>query len=414
MQGSRQKRVLRAGTKLKKMKNSVIVLLAALAGFVSCSKEGFIGYDRDGDYSGMYDMPMGGGNYPGRPGGQAGVLTAGEWNDLDHWDFWSGLMTSDAYKSMPRYWGLYTPRRVAVRVADAAGKRLPAVRIVLEQNQETVWSTLTDNLGEASLWVEPFKEQADAENLAIVIDGVRQNGAPKVSPFNVQQEEADVNFYIIDKAREAEKKADVAFIVDATGSMGDEIDFLKKDLMDILDRVKGGQGDITLRTGTVFYRDENDDYLTKYSQFTDDYRETVKYISMQHARGGGDLPEAVHTALETGLQNLAWNTSARARIAFLILDAPAHQDHQGVIESLQASVRQYAESGIKLIPVYCSGPSKECEFMCRFFAILTGGTYVFLTDDSGVGEDHVEASVGQFQVEPLNDLIARLIAKYIG
>ena len=414
MQGSRQKRVLRAGTKLKMMKNSVIVLLAALAGFVSCSKEGFIGYDRDGDYSGMYGMTMGGGNYPGRPGGQAGILTAGEWNDLDRWDFWSGLMASDEYKSMPRYWGLYTPRRVAVRVADASGKRLPAVRIVLEQNQKAVWSTLTDNLGEASLWVDPFKEQASADNLAIVIDGVRQNGAPKVTPFNVQQEEADMNFYIIDKAKEAEKKADVAFIVDATGSMGDEIEFLKKDLLDILDRVKGGQGEITLRTGTVFYRDENDDYLTKYSPFTDDYRETVKYISMQYARGGGDLPEAVHTALETGLQNLAWNTSARARIAFLVLDAPAHQDHQGVIESLQASIRQYAESGIKLIPVYCSGPSKECEFMCRFFAILTGGTYVFLTDDSGVGGDHVEASVGQFQVEPLNDLLVRLIAKYIG
>ena len=414
MQGSRQKRVLRAGTKLKMMKNSVIVLLAALAGFVSCSKEGFIGYDRDGDYSGMYGMTMGGGNYPGRPGGQAGILTAGEWNDLDRWDFWSGLMASDEYKSMPRYWGLYTPRRVAVRVADASGKRLPAVRIVLEQNQKAVWSTLTDNLGEASLWVDPFKEQASADNLAIVIDGVRQNGAPKVTPFNVKQEEADVNFYIIDKAKEAEKKADVAFIVDATGSMGDEIEFLKKDLLDILDRVKGGQGEITLRTGTVFYRDENDDYLTKYSPFTDDYRETVKYISMQYARGGGDLPEAVHTALETGLQNLAWNTSARARIAFLVLDAPAHQDHQGVIESLQVSIKQYAESGIKLIPVYCSGPSKECEFMCRFFAILTGGTYVFLTDDSGVGEDHVEASVGQFQVEPLNDLLVRLIAKYIG
>ena len=98
MQGSRQKRVLRAGTKLKMMKNSVIVLLAALAGFVSCSKEGFIGYDRDGDYSGMYGMTMGGGNYPGRPGGQAGILTAGEWNDLDRWDFWSGLMASDEYK----------------------------------------------------------------------------------------------------------------------------------------------------------------------------------------------------------------------------------------------------------------------------------------------------------------------------
>ena len=196
--------------------------------------------------------------------------------------------------------------------------------------------------------------------------------------------------------------------------MSDEIDFLKKDLVDILDRVKGGQGDISLRTGTVFYRDEQDDYVTKYSKFTDDYRETVKYISMQRADGGGDLPEAVHTALEAGLQNLDWNTSARARIAFLVLDAPAHQDHQGVVESLQKSVKQYAALGVKLIPVFCSGPDKNCEFMCRLFAVLTGGTYVFLTDDSGVGEEHLEPSVGDFQVEPLNDLLVRLIAKYIG
>ena len=154
--------------------------------------------------------------------------------------------------------------------------------------------------------------------------------------------------------------------------------------------------------------------MTKFSPFTGDYRKTIQYISMQHADGGGDLPEAVHTALEAGLQNLAWNTSARARIAFLVLDAPAHQDHQGVVESLQASIREYAKQGVKLIPVFCSSPSKECEFMCRFFAVLTGGTYVFLTDDSGVGGDHIEASVGDFQVEPLNDLLVRLIAKYVG
>ena len=42
------------------------------------------------------------------------------------------------------------------------------------------------------------------------------------------------------------------------------------------------------------------------------------------------------------------------------------------------------------------------------------GFAVFLTDDSGVGGDHIEPSVGDFQVEPLNDLLVRLIAKYIG
>ena len=392
------------------MKNAFLFLVA-LVGAVSCSKysDGVLDF-KGGDYAAAAEAN----GMQRRPGGKAGVLTAGEWNDLDHWDFWSGLMSSNEYKSMSAYWGFHTPRRVAVRVADASGKRLPAVRISLERGQEEIWSTLTDNHGEASLWVDPARADASTENLAIVIDGVRQAAAPKVTPFNVQQPEAEVNYYPIGGAKAPEQKADVAFFVDATGSMGDEIEFLKKDLVDILDRVKGGQSDITLRTGTVFYRDQGDDYVTKFSPFTEDYRETIQYVSLQHADGGGDLPEAVHTALEAGLQNLDWNPSARARIAFLVLDAPAHQDHQGVVESLQASIRLYARQGVKLIPVFCSSPSKECEFMCRFFAVLTGGTYVFLTDDSGVGNDHVEASVGDFQVEPLNDLLVRLIAKYVG
>ena len=400
------------------MKKTILFALAGLLGLVSCSRDGYELGRMEGSYA--MDKMAGGGPMAapnggqGRPGGQAGILTAGEWNDLAHWDFWSGLMASQDYGDMSAYWGVYTPRRVAVRVADATGKRLPAVRVVLEQKQRAVWSTLTDNQGEANLWIDPFHAQAGTDHLVLVVDGVPQASAPKLTPWNVQQEEAEVNFVILDKARPAEKRADIAFIVDATGSMGDEIDFLKKDLVDILDRAKGGLGEIELRTGAVFYRDEQDEYVTKFSPFTDDYRKTIQYITMQYAHGGGDLPEAVHTALEAGLQNLAWNTSARARIAFLVLDAPAHQDHQGVVESLQASIREYAKQGVKLIPVFCSSPSKECEFMCRFFAVLTGGTYVFLTDDSGVGGDHIEASVGDFQVEPLNDLLVRLIAKYIG
>ena len=397
------------------MKKTLLLVLTGLLGLVSCSKAGYSdGVEKGYSNSEPAFFMSDGGGSQGRPGGKAGVLTAGEWNDLDHWDFWSGLMNSQEFGGMSEHWRMFTPRRVAVRVADAAGKRLPAIRITLEQNQKVLWSTLTDNQGEANLWVDPFHAQAGTDNLVLTIDGKPQASAPKLSSWNVQQEEAVVNFYILDKADVAEKRADIAFIVDATGSMSDEIDFLKKDLVDILDRAKGGIGEIGLRTATVFYRDTEDEYVTKFSPFTDDYRKTIQYISMQRAYGGGDLPEAVHTALETGLQNLAWNTSARARIAFLVLDAPAHQDHQGVVESLQASIREYAKQGVKLIPVFCSSPSKECEFMCRFFAILTGGTYVFLTDDSGVGGDHIEASVGDFQVEPLNDLLVRLIAKYIG
>lgn len=256
------------------MKQTILLTLTGLLGLVSCSV-----YDMGmGEVDGMYSMDKMAGAGPagmpnggqGRPGGKAGVLTAGEWNDLDHWDFWSGLMGSQDYGGMSTYWGMYTPRRVAVRVADAAGKRLPALRITLEQNQKVLWSTLTDNQGEADLWVDPFHAQASTDNLVLTIDGKPQASAPKLSPWNVQQEEAEVNFYIVDKAKAPEKRADIAFIVDATGSMGDEIDFLKKDLVNILDRAKGGLSGVELRTGAVFYRDEQDEYVTKFSPFTDD------------------------------------------------------------------------------------------------------------------------------------------------
>ena len=140
----------------------------------------------------------------------------------------------------------------------------------------------------------------------------------------------------------------------------------------------------------------------------------MDFIGKQWADGGGDTPEAVHTALEVSLSQLQWHGEAYAKMAFLVLDAPAHVDHEGVIESLQKSIRSYAAKGIKLIPVFCSSYEKDCEFMSRQFAILTGGTYVFLTNDSGVGGDHLEATVGEYQVERLNDLIFRLISQYIG
>lgn len=48
----------------------------------------------------------------------------------------------------------------------------------------------------------------------------------------------------------------------------------------------------------------------------------------------------------------------------------------------------------------------------RFLASATGGTYVFLTDDSGIGNDHLEPAVGEYEVKPLNDLLVEVIRRY--
>ena len=45
---------------------------------------------------------------------------------------------------------------------------------------------------------------------------------------------------------------------------------------------------------------------------------------------------------------------------------------------------------------------------------MTGGTYTFLTDDSGVGNSHLEPTVGDYEVEYLNDCNIRITSEYCG
>ena len=95
----------------------------------------------------------------------------------------------------------------------------------------------------------------------------------------------------------------------------------------------------------------------------------------------------------------------------MILDAPPHKESSN-ISKVQLAIAKAAEKGIKIIPVSASGIDKETEFLLRFMALSTNGTYVFITNDSGIGNTHLEATVGPYQVEYLNNLMVRLINKY--
>ncbi len=347
---------------------------------------------------------------------QAGIVTAGEWCDLTHWSFWSKLMLGNNFSDKSDYWQFYTNNRIPVKVTDASGKALPGVKVKLLHNGEgdpsVVWETVTDNHGLAECWVGLFqKTEVNPANLRISVNGEVMDGNPKLCPLDSLLQSEPLNTYVCKKAPSVSQQADIAFIVDATGSMMDEIDFLKQDLVDIINKVKSVRPGMKMRTAALFYRDEGDEYVTRHQNFTDNVNKTASFVKNQSADGGGDYPEAVHTALEKTLQDLSWDNNARTRLAFMVLDAPAHHETQ-IIRSLQQSVATCAKLGIKLIPVAASGVDKNTEFMLRFFANATGGTYVFLTDHSGVGNSHMAASVGEYEVEQLNNLLIRLISSY--
>lgn len=402
---------------MRKTLFAITVLLA----FAGCDAEYFPG-EYEKDIADGYPASADSGHGEGEGGeqgvikGQPGVITAGEWNDLDNWEFWSKLMNTQGdeqtagYADTAPYWKFWTNRRVALKVTSSDSKPLPGVKVTLSDGNTKIWEAITDVLGRADCWVGLHDPNYKEGTLSISLNGVKMNGEPQVTGWS--EEPVKMNNYTI-SASAPEAKADVLFIVDATGSMGDELEFLKADLVNILNKGKELKSSITIRTGALFYRDEGDQYVTRESGFTTDMSKTSNFIKRQSAAGGGDFPEAVHTALEVSLQKFDWNTSARARIAFMLLDAPPHQDQQGVVASVNESIDKYAAMGIKLIPIASSGIDKSTEFLLRMMAAVTEGTYVFITDDSGVGGEHLEPTVGEFKVELLNDLMVRLLQKYL-
>ncbi|MFB6351217.1 MAG: hypothetical protein ABEN55_03150, partial [Bradymonadaceae bacterium] len=60
-----------------------------------------------------------------------------------------------------------------------------------------------------------------------------------------------------------------------------------------------------------------------------------------------------------------------------------------------------------------SGIDKSAEFLLRSMAIATGGTYVFLTDDSGIGGNHIEPTIGEYEVHKLTDLLTAVAVRYL-
>jgi hypothetical protein len=152
--------------------------------------------------------------------------------------------------------------------------------------------------------------------------------------------------------------------------------------------------------------------VVKEFDFSSDISKMKKILNDHNADGGGDYEEALEKALKASLKK-SWNVNAKTRLLFLLLDAPPHYTRENV-EIIKNQIKIAQEKGIKIILIVASDANKNVEFLMRFFSVSTNGTYVFLTNDSGIGNDHLEPTNSKYKIKKLNDLIVRLINKYCG
>ncbi|MFX1415647.1 MAG: VWA domain-containing protein [Promethearchaeota archaeon] len=121
-------------------------------------------------------------------------------------------------------------------------------------------------------------------------------------------------------------KLDVAFVVDTTGSMKDDIRAVKDSLFDIVEKVVTRTKGLSIRFGIVSYRDhppQDRTYVTRIFDFTSNIKTVHKEISKLKPSEGGDTPEAVADGLYDARTRLSWDTNAY-KVLLLVGDAPPH------------------------------------------------------------------------------------------
>ncbi len=340
-----------------------------------------------------------------QPSPSAGLLTGGEWCDNKNFDFWKELINErEEWSRIADSWQLWTLDRTKVQVT-CGDEPAENVSVKLLAKDTTIWEAVTDNTGTAYLF-STLDKNSQYIPTQIVVEKDGKNLAKAEFSKGVRE------FEITLKEEEAPKAKglDLMFMIDTTGSMGDELSYLQAELEGVIDRVTK-EKQISARLSVNFYRDTQDDYIVRGSSFTSDIDEAIRFMNGQYASGGGDYPEAVEQALAHGIHDHGWDSDS-TKLMFLVLDAPPHFTEQNV-KKIRSLLAEAAAKGIRIIPVASSGVNTETEFLCRSFAAATGGTYTFLTNHSGIGGSHLEPTIGYYQVEKLNDMLVRIICSYI-
>ena len=322
---------------------------------------------------------------------QAGQLTSSALFDNDHYDYWKKLISSTdnekgIYDNYESRFSFNTKNRIKITLKNASG-----VEVTIDEQ-----AARTDVNGVAYIYPTVTKEEYDL----------------KIKYVNINNETIELSKQIngdfemsIDDAKPRENVIELMLIIDTTGSMGDELEYLKSELAYVIEEIKKNN-DISIYISLLFYRDQNDAYITKYVEFTDDVNLTIAELKKQGANGGGDFEEAVQIAFNEALQK-NWTSKNSTKIILHVADAPAHDQD---IQQWNECVLKASSMGIQIITIASSGIDRKTEYFFRAQSMITNGVYTYLTNHSGIGYDHLTPIREDEEiVEYLNLMLIRLI-----
>ena len=344
---------------------------------------------------------------PEQPPVQSGLLTAGDYDDVLNPDLYKSyldkkLQGSLGDKDLPY---IDANQRINIEVIDRLGKAVPLTDLsILSASGDLAFPLRTGADGKAYLFPS-YDDLSVGMKVAAGVEG-EETVTASLTPELIDN--GGTLTFDFDIDRTLPSKLDLLLTLDATGSMSDEMAYLQAELVSILDRVADSQDNLDIRAGFIVYRDKGDAYVVRDYAFTGDLEAMKAELSEQSADGGGDMPEAMHQALSRGL-DFEWRDDA-VKINLLVADAPPHDDQ---IQATWDSGLISRAKGIHIVSLSGSGIDETAEFLMRGLSQLTNARYLFLTDDSGVGNPHAEPTVDCYVVTRLDQLVERVFASLI-
>ncbi len=341
--------------------------------------------------------------------GQSG-LKAGFADDNEQFNLFVKFL--DQYKTVPHA-ELAVQERILLKFVDSEGRPVDDQTVTVEGGQRVLAKGRTYADGSFALY--PLEYGApELRSYTVVAEGagsttlvlVERDG-PRVVPVSLP----------FKRAVPAPLPVDVLFVLDTTGSMGEEIERLRSTIEIINANISSLRPKPALRFGMVLYRDREDEYLTMKVPFTADLGRFQEALEQVGAGGGGDTPEDLQAALDVAVRGMDWNAGG-IRLGFVVTDAPAHLDY-GQAYDYAAAARGAKAAGIKLFGIGTGGLPLEGEYLLRQLAQYTQGKYIFLTyGEAGEAAGGKEGSVSHhtgsnFTTDKLEAVVIRFVKEEI-
>ncbi|NJM39310.1 MAG: VWA domain-containing protein [Anaerolineae bacterium] len=351
------------------------------------------------------------------------VVTAGMIDDNKTWDDYL------AYRSrhigiVPAQHDRDVGERYVIWLRDQFERAIPDAEVKVLANNEPVFTARSDAQGRV-LFHPKAVNAGTATTFKVIARKVNQHtevvfqSASKtdLSTSSSATPSASSHDWVIEMNHvplATEAQLDLVFLVDVTGSMGDELSKLQATMGEIANQISQLPQKPSIRYGLVAYGDRGDEFVVKGYDFTSELATFQSNLNGMPTVGGGDTPESLNAGLHHALHQMSWRDQDTVRLLILMADAPPHLDYTDEPFSYDQDMLVAAAKGVKIIAIGASGLDGQGEYIYRQLAQFTGGKFVFLTyaepsnsaSGPGTQTDH---DVTNYGVDTLDRLIVRVV-----